>query len=368
MPDLDFKVLGVEAAERGLVPLLHFSIEIVNKAPAEKIQSVMLHAQIQIQSPRRAYTASEKEKLRDLFGRPENWGQTLRNRLWAHANAIASGFTDRTQLVLSVPCTLDLNVAATKYFYALEDGEVPLLFLFSGTIFYCGSDDRLQIERISWEKEAEYRMPVKAWREMMEHHYPNSAFVWLERDMFNRLYEFKRQHGFATWEQAIERLLEANDETRNSKSETISNDGGTIDADEEAFWAESAPKVKEEPSKRVFDLEEQTARFGEAIIKFAKKIPKGPLSDRLIAQLVGCGTTVGANYCEADDAVSRKEFFLRAGTCRKESREAKHFLRMLVCAYPEMKDEARPLWREAKELNLIFGKIGRGKDRPATPE
>ena len=208
MPDLDFKVLGVEAAERGLVPLLHFNIEIVNKAPAEKIQSVMLHVQIQIQSPRRAYTASEKEKLRDLFGRPEDWGQTLRTRLWAHANAIASGFTDRTQVVLSVPCTLDLNVAATKYFYALEDGEVPLLFLFSGTIFYCGSDDRLQIERISWEKEAEYRMPVKAWREIMEHHYPNSAFVWLQRDMFNRLYEFKRQHGFATWEQAIERLLE----------------------------------------------------------------------------------------------------------------------------------------------------------------
>ena len=136
MPDLDFKVLGVDAAARGLAPLLHFKIEIVNQTPGEKIQSVMLHAQIQIQSPQRAYTASEKEKLRELFGRPEDWGQTLRNKLLAHANCVVPGFADRTEAVLAVPCTFDLNVAATKYFYALEDGEVPLLFLFSGTVFY----------------------------------------------------------------------------------------------------------------------------------------------------------------------------------------------------------------------------------------
>ena len=160
MPDLDFKVLGVDAAARGLAPLLHFKIEIVNQTPGEKIQSVMLHAQIQIQSPQRAYTASEKEKLRELFGRPEDWGQTLRNKLLAHANCIVPGFADRTEAVLVVPCTFDLNVAATKYFYALEDGEVPLLFLFSGTVFYSDADGRLQIQQISWEKEAAWRMPI----------------------------------------------------------------------------------------------------------------------------------------------------------------------------------------------------------------
>jgi len=209
MPDLDFKVFGVEAAQRGLTPLLHFKTEIVNRTPAEKIQSVMLHAQIQVQSAQRAYSATEKEKLRELFGRPEDWGQTLRNKLLAHANCIVSGFADRIDAMLVVPCTFDLNVAATKYFYALEDGEVPLLFLFSGTVFYCDADSRLQIQQISWEKEASWRMPVEVWREMMDRHYPNTAFMWLERGVFDRLYKFKRDHGFATWEQAMDRLLDS---------------------------------------------------------------------------------------------------------------------------------------------------------------
>jgi hypothetical protein len=167
----------------------------------------MLHAQIQIQSAQRAYTQTEKEKLRELFGKPEDWGQTLRNKLLAHANCIVPRFADRTEAVLVVPCTFDLNVAATKYFYALEEGEVPLLFLFSGTVFYADPNGRLQIQQISWEKEAAWRMPISAWGEMMDRHYPNTAFMWLERGVFDRLYEFKRQQGFATWEQAMERLL-----------------------------------------------------------------------------------------------------------------------------------------------------------------
>jgi hypothetical protein len=208
MPDLDFSISGLEAAQRGLTPLLQFKIEIINKTLAEKIQSIMLHAQIQIQSAQRAYSPSEKEKLRELFGRPEDWGQTLRNKLLAHANCVVPGFADRTEAGLIVPCTFDLNVATTKYFYALADGEVPLLFLFSGTIFYSDPDGRLQIQQIPWEKEAAWRMPVSAWRDMMDRHYPNAAFIWLDRGVFDRLYEFKRQHGSATWEQAMERLLQ----------------------------------------------------------------------------------------------------------------------------------------------------------------
>jgi uncharacterized protein DUF6084 len=211
MPDLNFAVRGVDAAERGLTPLLNFTIHIVNNTPAERIQTIMLHAQIQLQSPQRSYSASEKEKLRDLFGRAEDWGQTLRNKLWTHANCIVPAFTDEIEAHAAVPCTFDLNVAATKYFYALEHGEVPLLFLFSGTIFYSASSGQLQIERISWEKEAEYRMPIAVWRELMDRHYPNSAWISLEREMFDRLYQFKRQHGFATWERAMERLLAQSD-------------------------------------------------------------------------------------------------------------------------------------------------------------
>ena len=121
--------------------------------------------------------------------------------------------------------------------------------------------------------------------------------------------------------------------------------------------------LKEEPLepgfKPPFDLEERTAKFGEAVIEFCKKVPLGPRTNRLIDQLTGCGTSVGANYCEADDAVSKKEFAHLIGTCRKEARESKFFVRMTAKACPELRSEARVLWLEANELHLIFSKIRR---------
>jgi four helix bundle protein len=116
---------------------------------------------------------------------------------------------------------------------------------------------------------------------------------------------------------------------------------------------------RERPQK-VFDLEERTATFGESVIDFVKQVPLSPVTNRLVDQLVGAGTSVGANYCEADDAVSKKEFRVRIATCKKESREAKFFIRMIVRAVPELREQAKPLWQEAKELHLIFAKIYRG--------
>ena len=110
-------------------------------------------------------------------------------------------------------------------------------------------------------------------------------------------------------------------------------------------------------NKSKYDLEERTAKFGEDVIKFCRDMPRSELTRRLIDQLVGCGTSVGANYCEADDAESPKDFKHKIGLCKKESREAKHFLRMAAIAVPEMADRARKLWVEAKELNLIFNSI-----------
>jgi four helix bundle protein len=130
---------------------------------------------------------------------------------------------------------------------------------------------------------------------------------------------------------------------------------------EERFWMNSdVLVVREEPdAKPVYDLEERTARFGEAVIDFARTIPQDAVTNRLIGQLVGAATSVGANYAEADDAVSKKEFLKNIGTCRKEERETKHFLRMVVRAVPELKAQARTLWSEARELHLIFSKIRR---------
>ncbi|HEX4086794.1 MAG TPA: DUF6084 family protein [Chthoniobacteraceae bacterium] len=207
MPDLDFKVTGVEAAARGMTPLLQFALEVTASPPEEPIQSAILQAQIQFQCPRRAYNADEKEKLVDLFGTPERWGQTLRNRLWTHSNFTLGPFTGATPARLQVACTFDLNVGAAKYFDALEGGDVPLLFLFSGTVFYSTQDGRLQVQRVSHEKECTWRMPASTWRELMDHHWPNTAWIVLHRDLFDRLNAYKRRSGCPDWDQALDRLL-----------------------------------------------------------------------------------------------------------------------------------------------------------------
>jgi four helix bundle protein len=113
-----------------------------------------------------------------------------------------------------------------------------------------------------------------------------------------------------------------------------------------------APKPKKE-----YDLEERTAKFGEEIIKFCKDMPKNEITRPIINQLIKCGTSIGANYSEADDAESKADFKHKIGICKKESRESKHFLRMSAVAVPEMKDCARILWKEAQEINLIFNSI-----------
>ncbi len=115
--------------------------------------------------------------------------------------------------------------------------------------------------------------------------------------------------------------------------------------------------TNDEISKKKYDLEERTARFGGNVIRFCKKVPRGLITDPLVIQLVKAATSVGANFCEADDAESKQDFRHKIGICKKESRESKHFLRMIVVAVPELTEEAKILWQEAKELNLIFNSI-----------
>ncbi|MDQ3749000.1 MAG: DUF6084 family protein [Acidobacteriota bacterium] len=206
MPDLDFQVESVEAVPFAVTPLLNFKLRVDNSNPDEWIQTVALRCQIQIEPTRRHYNPEEQEKMLDLFGEPERWGQTLKTMLWTHASTVVSPFQNSTTVDLPVNCTFDFNVAGTKYFTGLEDGEVPLL-LFSGTIFYEAEDGAIQIAQISWSKETRFRLSVRVWQEMMEHYYPNSAWLILRRDAFERLQKYKMQRGIPTFEQALEKLL-----------------------------------------------------------------------------------------------------------------------------------------------------------------
>lgn len=212
MPDLSFQVEGAEVAPFAIVPLLTFRLRVTNASPDETIHNVVLRCQIQIEATKRHYAPGEETRLRDLFGEPERWGQTLRAMLWTHASVVVPPFTGETTAELPVACTYDFNVAATKYFYALEGGEIPLDFLFSGSVFYQDGEGALQVAPISWSLEARFRLPVKTWQQLMETYYPNTSWVQLRRDVFDRLYQYKVRHGIPTWEQAVERILPPVDE------------------------------------------------------------------------------------------------------------------------------------------------------------
>ena len=214
MPELSFQIEGAETASFSASPQIVLKVRVANVDATETIHSVVLRCQIQLEVTRRRYTADEQRKLNDLFGEPERWSQTLRNLLWTHVNVNIPPFQGETVVDLPVPCTFDFNVGATKYFFGLEDGFVPLCVLFSGTVFYAHEGEGLQAAPISWDKEARYSLPVKVWKDMMDAYYPNSAWLRLRRDVFERLYEYKVRHGIPTWERALENMLQAEETVR----------------------------------------------------------------------------------------------------------------------------------------------------------
>lgn len=209
MPDLGFAIEGAEVAKFTATPQIILKVRITNLDPSKTIQSIALRGQIQIEVTRRRYKPEDQEKLRDLFGEPDRWSQTLKNLLWTHVSVNVPPFQAETVVDVPVPCTFDFNVGATKYFHGLSDGEVPLNVMFSGTVFYSEGSAPMQVAPISWDKEARYSLPVSVWREMMDTYYPGSAWLCLRRDVFERLYDYKVRHGIPTWEAAFESMLEA---------------------------------------------------------------------------------------------------------------------------------------------------------------
>jgi len=208
MPDLSFQIEGASVLPFAAAPTLAFRLQVSNASANETIHTIALRCQIQIEVTRRRYTPEEQERMLDLFGTPDRWSQTLRSLLWTNLNIVIPAFAGASTVVdLPVACTFDFNVAATKYFDGLTEGDIPLNILFSGTVFYALPDFGLQVAPISWEQEAKFKLPVKVWREMMDFYYPNSVCISLRRDVFDRLYRYKMQHGIPTWEQTLEEVL-----------------------------------------------------------------------------------------------------------------------------------------------------------------
>ncbi|HMJ32646.1 MAG TPA: DUF6084 family protein [Baekduia sp.] len=201
-----FSVLGVEPVAAAATPTLRFHLH-VDDPLGREVHTIALSTQIQIDPSRRAYDLATRERLVELFGTPERWASTTQVFRWAHVDTLVKGFTGATSFPVDVPCTYDLEVAASKYFYSVPGGEVPLTFLFNGMVLYSGEHDRLQVAQVPWSCTAKWRMPVDAWKRVMAAYYPGGGWVRLETETLDALARRKAQRGDHSFDATVRGLL-----------------------------------------------------------------------------------------------------------------------------------------------------------------
>ncbi len=210
-PELDFSIEDGGVLDYAAVPTLRFGLRIESSTP---VRSLSLNVQVRIAATRRRYSEAEEQGLAQLFGRPEQWSRNLRSLHWTNLALNVPAFSGSTVVELPLTCTYDLEVSGSQYMRGLEAGEVPLEFLFGGTLFYGGAQGQLQVRPISWDKEAEFRLPVATWREMMDRYFPGSAWVRLRQAEFDRLHAYRTRHALLSWDETVAALLHEADEER----------------------------------------------------------------------------------------------------------------------------------------------------------
>ncbi|MEO5940600.1 MAG: DUF6084 family protein [Candidatus Limnocylindrales bacterium] len=206
MSDLRFSIIGARPEPYAMAPTLMVRLRIVD-ASGSRIQAVGLKVQVQVEAQRRHYSPAEEGRLFELFAEPSRWGDTLRTLLWTHLSVMVPAFVGETEIDVPVLCSYDFDVAAAKYFHALDDGEIPLLFQFSGSVFAHADGGGLAVDQIAWNQESAFRLPVQAWRDVMNLYFPDSAWLRLRRDSFDALHRFRGQEALRTWEETIDLLL-----------------------------------------------------------------------------------------------------------------------------------------------------------------
>ena len=205
MTDLAFAVLDARAEPHAAVPTLNFRLRIEAGAP---IHSILLRARLQIEPRRRRHLPVEQERMEDLFGAPERWADTLRPLIWTQTSSIIPAFDRAVEVDLPVVCTYDFEVAAAHYFESLEGGEVPLLFLFSGTLF-AKAEHGFRVEQVPWDKEAAFRMPLDTWRNLLDQYFPGCNWIRLRRESLQALRRFRTRNALLSWDDTIEALVAA---------------------------------------------------------------------------------------------------------------------------------------------------------------
>jgi hypothetical protein len=198
---LTFRVLDAHAEKYAAVPTLSFRLEI-REATSQPVHAMLLRCQINIEPRRRRHATSEQERLTDLFGTPDRWSETQRPILWTQTTINVPAFRESIEIDVPVPCTYDFEVTAAKYLTALESGEIPLLLLFSGTVF-TKTETGFYVQPIPWDREASYRMPITTWRELMDAYFPNAAWIRVNRETLEILQRHRAANGFSTWDETI---------------------------------------------------------------------------------------------------------------------------------------------------------------------
>jgi len=201
-----FTVLDAEPVPHAAAPTIRFHVH-VSDPLGRDVHTIALSTQIQIDPARRAYDPATMARLVELFGPPQRWASTTQVFRWAHVSALVPGFTGATSFALEVPCTYDLEVAASKYFYSLPDGKVPLSFLFNGMILYAGEQDRLQVAQVPWSCVSRWEMPVAAWKAVVAAHYPGGGWVRVQTETLDALAERKAAGGHHSFDDTIRALL-----------------------------------------------------------------------------------------------------------------------------------------------------------------
>jgi hypothetical protein len=203
--ELVFDCVGARAERWAVAPTMTFLLKVAETA-GEAVHGIALRCQIRIEPVKRRYSDAEGEGLADLFGERARWGDTMKPLQLAFAAQMVPSFSGSIEIELPVPFTYDFEVATSKYFHALEDGDIPLLLLFSGTIFV-KSDEGFRVEQVPWHKESAFRLPVATWREMMDTHFPNSAWIRIRRDTMDALSRFRSDRALPGWDETLDALL-----------------------------------------------------------------------------------------------------------------------------------------------------------------
>jgi hypothetical protein len=206
LPRPSFSVLAVKPVEFAAAPTLAFTLEVTEPENLD-VYTIALTCQINIDPARREYDGATRESLVELFGEPNRWAATTRSFRWLQASLLTPTFRGSATFDLPVLCSFDLEFAATKYFYSLPGGEIPLTFLFSGSILYQGEEGGLRVVQVPWETQAPFRLPVSAWKNLMAHYYPNSGWIRLHQETLDRLGAFKARQGLTSFDACVTELL-----------------------------------------------------------------------------------------------------------------------------------------------------------------